>query len=61
LAGVRTAEAVLAIGPEGGWTADEFAAARTNGFREASLGKLILRAETAVVAALAVMAFALRE
>jgi 16S rRNA (uracil1498-N3)-methyltransferase len=61
LAGVRTAEAVLAIGPEGGWTADEFAAARTNGFREASLGKLILRAETAVVAALAVMAFALGE
>lgn len=59
LGGVRATEVVLAIGPEGGWTENEFAAARAQGFREASLGKLILRAETAVVAALAVMGFAL--
>jgi 16S rRNA (uracil1498-N3)-methyltransferase len=42
----------LAIGPEGGWTDRELQAARTAGFREASLGKLILRTETAVIAAL---------
>jgi 16S rRNA (uracil1498-N3)-methyltransferase len=59
LAGVRASAAVLAIGPEGGWTDGEFAAARRAGFAEASLGKLILRAETAVVAALANLNFAL--
>jgi 16S rRNA (uracil1498-N3)-methyltransferase len=61
LAGARAAEAALAIGPEGGWTEEEFAAAQRIGFREASLGKLILRAETAVVAGLAVMGFAVGE
>jgi 16S rRNA (uracil1498-N3)-methyltransferase len=49
--------AVLAIGPEGGWTDDEFAAAGTAGFREASLGPLILRTETAVVSAISVLNF----
>jgi 16S rRNA (uracil1498-N3)-methyltransferase len=58
LSGVRESTAVLAIGPEGGWTDPEFAAARTAGFHEASLGKLILRAETAVVASLAALNFA---
>ncbi len=51
----------LAIGPEGGWTDDEFAAARAAGFAEASLGEHILRAETAVVAAMANLNFALAE
>ncbi len=51
--------AALAIGPEGGWTDDELAAARAAGFREASLGQLILRTETAVIAALATLNFAL--
>jgi len=55
----HSSTAVLAIGPEGGWTDDEFAAARAAGFLEASLGKLILRAETAVIASLAVLNFAL--
>jgi 16S rRNA (uracil1498-N3)-methyltransferase len=50
---------MLAVGPEGGWTEKEFAAARSAGFREASLGRLILRAETAVIAALAAVNFAL--
>src|SRR5260221_5191979 len=40
----------LAIGLEGGWTEEEFAAAAKAGFAEASLGKLILRTETAVTA-----------
>lgn len=54
-------QAVLAIGPEGGWTDAEFAAAQGAGFREASLGKLILRTETAVAAALASINYALAE
>jgi 16S rRNA (uracil1498-N3)-methyltransferase len=53
--------AVLAIGPEGGWTDAEFTAAQNSSFREASLGKLILRTETAVIAALASINYALSE
>jgi 16S rRNA (uracil1498-N3)-methyltransferase len=49
----------LAIGPEGGWTDDEFADAAAVGFREASMGNMILRTETAVAAALASLNFAL--
>jgi 16S rRNA (uracil1498-N3)-methyltransferase len=51
--------ASLAIGPEGGWTDDELAAARASGFAEVSLGQNILRTETAVVAALAILGYAL--
>jgi 16S rRNA (uracil1498-N3)-methyltransferase len=50
--------ATLAIGPEGGWTESEFAAAAAAGFVEGSLGENILRAETAVIASLAVLRFA---
>lgn len=57
--GGTTTKAALAIGPEGGWTDAEIVAARNAGFAEASLGKLILRAETAVIAALAALNFAL--
>jgi 16S rRNA (uracil1498-N3)-methyltransferase len=55
--GVSTA--ALAVGPEGGWTEDEISAARSAGFVEASLGENILRTETAVLAALAIVRFAL--
>jgi 16S rRNA (uracil1498-N3)-methyltransferase len=55
----KAAAATLAIGPEGGWTDDEIAAARTAGFQEASLGQLILRTETAVIAALAMLNYVL--
>jgi len=48
-----THSVTLAIGPEGGWTDDEFDAAAAYGFEEASLGGNILRTETAVMAALA--------
>jgi 16S rRNA (uracil1498-N3)-methyltransferase len=51
--------AALAIGPEGGWTDAEIAAARAAGFLEASLGENILRTETAVIASLAILRFAL--
>src|SRR3984957_193157 len=50
----------LAVGPEGGWTDDEIATAAATGFLEASLGENILRTETAVIASLAVVQFALR-
>jgi len=53
------AQVTLAIGPEGGWTDEEFATAQAAGFRQASLGSLILRAETAVVAALSNLNYAL--
>jgi 16S rRNA (uracil1498-N3)-methyltransferase len=49
----------LAIGPEGGWTDEEFVDAAKAGFGEASMGKMILRTETAVTAALACLNFAL--
>ena len=59
LEGQRQARASLAIGPEGGWTDAEFETARCSGFQEASLGQFILRTETAVVAALASLNYAL--
>jgi 16S rRNA (uracil1498-N3)-methyltransferase len=59
LEGQNAAAAVLAIGPEGGWADAELQRAETHGFREASLGRLILRAETAVIAALASLNYAL--
>jgi 16S rRNA (uracil1498-N3)-methyltransferase len=59
LQGQQAASAILAIGPEGGWTEPEFEAAARAGFQQASLGHLILRTETAVVTALASLNFAL--
>jgi 16S rRNA (uracil1498-N3)-methyltransferase len=43
----------LAIGPEGGWSAEEEAAALAAGWQPVSLGSAILRTSTAAVAALA--------
>jgi 16S rRNA (uracil1498-N3)-methyltransferase len=59
LHGRQAANAALAIGPEGGWTEAEFTSACKAGFSEASLGRRILRTETAVVTALASLNFAL--
>jgi len=47
-------EIVLAFGPEGGWTESELELFRDAGWISASLGSLILRVETAAIAALAV-------
>jgi 16S rRNA (uracil1498-N3)-methyltransferase len=55
----RPASVTLAIGPEGGWTGEEFMVAEKSGFLEASLGPRILRTETAVIAALAMIQYAL--
>jgi len=45
----------IAIGPEGGWAPGEEALFDANGWRAVSLGPRILRAETAAIAALAVV------
>ena len=55
----KDAQAVLTTGPEGGWTDAELAEASAAGFQDASLGRLILRTETAVIAALASLNYAL--
>jgi 16S rRNA (uracil1498-N3)-methyltransferase len=44
----------LAVGPEGGWAEDEVQLFKAKGWTAVSLGPTILRAETAVVAAIAV-------
>lgn len=46
---------MLAVGPEGGWSAAEIALFTRAGWHSASLGPRILRVETAVIAALAVV------
>ena len=46
----------IAVGPEGGWASEEEALFDANGWRAVSLGPRILRAETAAIAALAVVA-----
>jgi len=53
----RTTEDTIAIltGPEGGWTEEERASFTTAGWMAVSMGPLILRAETAAIAALAVV------
>jgi 16S rRNA (uracil1498-N3)-methyltransferase len=48
-------DVVLAFGPEGGWAELEMEAFRAAGWAPASLGDTILRAETAVIAAVAVV------
>ncbi|HTV60545.1 MAG TPA: RsmE family RNA methyltransferase [Verrucomicrobiae bacterium] len=53
------ASAALAIGPEGGWTEGEISGAHSAGFAEASLGGTILRTETAVIASVSILRFAL--
>ncbi|MDR3703169.1 MAG: RsmE family RNA methyltransferase [Candidatus Sulfopaludibacter sp.] len=49
------AKVALLIGPEGGWTDSERAAASPAGWQAVSLGPQVLRAETATVAALAIV------
>jgi 16S rRNA (uracil1498-N3)-methyltransferase len=45
----------LAFGPEGGWKEEELARFKAAGWASASLGPTILRTETAVIAAVAVL------
>lgn len=55
LAEDREDKIVLAIGPEGGWSEDEMQLFQNTGWISASLGSTILRAETAAIAATAVV------
>lgn len=50
-----TDHVALLIGPEGGWTQEERSDALGHGWTPCSLGQTILRAETAAIAALAVI------
>jgi 16S rRNA (uracil1498-N3)-methyltransferase len=50
----------IAVGPEGGWAPDEAELFDMNGWRAASLGPRIVRAETAAIAALAIVAACLQ-
>jgi 16S rRNA (uracil1498-N3)-methyltransferase len=59
--GAIPSELSIFIGPEGGFSAAEAAGARAAGAQLVSLGPLVLRAETAALAALAIAADVLRE
>ena len=52
----EVASVALAIGPEGGWTAEEMTLFSDAGWKHVTLGPRILRAETAAIAGLAVCA-----
>jgi 16S rRNA (uracil1498-N3)-methyltransferase len=51
-AGISVVDAQIAIGPEGGFAADELEAFRVAGFSQGGLGPRVLRTETAAIAAL---------
>ena len=53
----RPASATLAVGPEGGWSADELAAAAAAGFDVVTFGRLTFRADAAVACAAAVLLY----
>ena len=55
----RTRKISLLTGPEGGFSENEVTEASANGFLTATLGSRILRAETASIAAVALMQFSL--
>ena len=55
-AGDTVPELRIAVGPEGGWTADEEALFDAESWKAVSLGPRILRAETAAIAAMAIAA-----
>lgn len=55
LPGSADSPIVLAVGPEGGWTEEEIKLFSHAGWVSASLGSTILRAETAAIAALAIV------
>ena len=50
---------VLAVGPEGGWTPEEMQELLTQRFQAVSLGKSILRSETAPLVALSILQYSL--
>lgn len=59
LAGLRSQDVAIAIGPEGGWTDAELEHAIAAGYHPVSLGRRILRAVTAPLAAVSLVAGAI--
>ncbi|MDP6513222.1 MAG: 16S rRNA (uracil(1498)-N(3))-methyltransferase [SAR202 cluster bacterium] len=59
--GLDRSEVSIIIGPEGGFTAEEADLARRHGVQTVSLGRRILRAETAAIAAVAAVIYELGE
>lgn len=59
--GALQGSCALVVGSEGGFSEEEFALAREMGFSGVSLGKRILRAETAAIALLSVVMYGLGE
>ena len=57
--GLHTHSLVIVIGPEGGFSEEEVIFAQEKGFLAVSLGKRILRAETAAISAVALIQFLL--
>ncbi|HEY1049962.1 MAG TPA: RsmE family RNA methyltransferase, partial [Prosthecobacter sp.] len=57
---VRPKNVAVLIGPEGDFTAEEEALAQRAGFLPITLGPLVLRAETASIATLAILGHELR-
>lgn len=57
ITGSRPSRVFLIIGPEGGITPEEAAAAKTRGARSLSLGPRILRTETAAIAAITMLQY----
>ena len=57
LSSTSVSEATLAIGPEGGWTDEELATARENGFQFVSLGAALLKAETGAIVGAALIRY----
>src|SRR5690606_5958043 len=54
-------DVTIAIGPEGDWTPDEVALAERNGAVRVGLGPLVLRVETAAIAAVSTILLATRD
>jgi 16S rRNA (uracil1498-N3)-methyltransferase len=54
-------DAVMYVGPEGGWAAEEWTAADSHGVRLMSLGPRTLRADAVPIAAISVLQFIWRE
>lgn len=59
--GEKPTSVEMAVGPEGGWAAEEETLFTAEGWKPVSLGPRILRAETAAVAAMAVVAALLEQ
>lgn len=57
--GISPRRAIGLVGPEGGWAPEEVAAAQAHGFVPVTLGRRILRTETAALVALALLCYEL--